>query len=430
MRPDRGPGEAARHPGRGHELLSAIPGGMVDAGFASLATFAMGFYASTRFEAELLGVYALFFTAFLAAAVIPNQGLFVPAEVIALRFEGMSRLWVVPQAVRAAVLPSAATASLVLLAVVVAPGSTPAATLTGFAVTALVATAISPVQDHVRRSLHIAGVSWRAALVSTVQFAGVIVGLALLTESPLDRSWVPFGALAIANALSLAVGLVAARLGRGPRVDMDLRFGGLAASGRWLAMVGALPTAAAFAVSALVSALAGAALLGAAEAARIVAQPVLVLATGLQAVLGPRSMEAAAAADRVRARATERLFNVLVVAGALVYLPAVGFDAPWNVAADLVPAAYTVGGLVALTIAANLVWGVTIPAFSELVGGRREVQLTRVEAVASAIRVGLGAAAGSLGAYAVPGSLLGLVAVRLVGYRRAQESLYRAPAPR
>lgn len=410
-------------------LLTLLPAGMVDAGFASLATFAMGFYASTRFAPELLGVYALFFSVFLAAAVVPNQGLFVPAEVVALAEEPAARLWVVPQAIRAAWLPTCASASLVALAAVVAPGSTPGRTLVAFTATAFVATVFSPFQDHVRRSLHLAGVSWRAAAVSAVQLVTVLAAIGGLEASPVDEAWVPFGALAVANVVSLATGLVLARPGRGPRVELGLNLRLLARSGRWLVIAGALPTAAAFVVATLVSALAGSEALGFAEAARILAQPVLVLTTGLVAVLGPRSMEAAARRRRADARRAERVFVVIALAGSAVYLPAVGFDAPWNLLTGLVPNAYAVGGLLAVTILANVVSAVALPAFSELVGGREEARLAGVEAIASAARVAVGLAASVLGAFAVPWALMALGVARLAGYGRARAAMFATPAP-
>ena len=41
---------------------------------------------------------------------------------------------------------------------------------------------LTPLQEHVRRVLHLAGISWHAAVVSFVQVGGVVVALALLAR--------------------------------------------------------------------------------------------------------------------------------------------------------------------------------------------------------------------------------------------------------
>jgi hypothetical protein len=45
---------------------------------------------------------------------------------------------------------------------------------------------LTPLQEHLRRVLHLARISWHAALVSLVQIGGVVVALALLAwaEAP------------------------------------------------------------------------------------------------------------------------------------------------------------------------------------------------------------------------------------------------------
>ncbi len=61
----------------------------------------------------------------------------------------------------------------------------------------------------------------------------------------------------------------------------------------------------------LIVELAGPEAMGFAEAARVAAQPILVLATGLSAVLGPRGMEAAIRRTRPQAQKVLRLFLTL-----------------------------------------------------------------------------------------------------------------------
>jgi hypothetical protein len=61
-----------------------LPAGLLDAGLASLASFVVGVYAARFLPASELGAYALFFTAFLLAAVVPAQLILTPAEIAAV----------------------------------------------------------------------------------------------------------------------------------------------------------------------------------------------------------------------------------------------------------------------------------------------------------------------------------------------------------
>ena len=131
-------------------------------------------------------------------------------------------------------------------------------------------------------------------------------------------------------------------------------------SGRWLLAIEAITAGATFLASVIVSRLDDPAALGYAEAARIVGQPIFVLAVGLSAVLNPRAMEAGAGRDRAAARHVARPFTVLLAIVGLVYgvLTAV----PWwgNPFAGLVPQAYVVAGLVPVTVASFVLFGLPI----------------------------------------------------------------------
>ncbi len=411
-------------------LARTIPAGVVDAGLAALGTFASALYATTQFPAELLGGYALYFIAFITVAVVPTQLLFVPAEVAALSHAGTARLGVVARSLRLGALPTVAFGFIVALTALVSPPELRTADLVAFTATAVVLTALSPVQDHVRRMLHLAGVSWAAATVSAVQLGAVLALIALLTIGGVAEAWVPFGALAGANVVSLAVGLAAVARHRPVAAPVALHLGPLVRSGRWLLVAGAAPAAGGFVASALVAAIAGSAALGYAEAARVVAQPVLVLATGLQAVIGPRSMEAGASRDKASASRHARLFAALVVGASLAYIALVGFDVVWNPAGYLVPKAYVVDGLVAISIVATMAAVIGVPPMSELIGGRREVPLAMVEAVGGSVRGAAGATAGWLDSFAIPWSLAAYAVVRLAGFGWILRPLYRSPRER
>lgn len=409
------------------KLWRALPAGVVDSSLASLATFSTAVYASSVFAPELLGAYAIYFMAFNTVSAVAAQLLYIPAEVAALAYAGPARLRIVARSLRLGLAPTGALAVLMAATGLVAPPELAAADLVAFAASGVMLAFLSPIQDHVRRMHHVAGSSWAAAAVSAVQVIGAFAGIAVLTLLGVGEAWVPFGALAAANVASLAVGLtLVARLAN-PTAAVTLEFGQLVRSGRWLVVAGTAPSAGGFVASALVSAIAGSAALGYAEAARVVAQPVYVLATGLQAVLGPRSMEAGAGGDRQKAAHAARIFALFVVVPSAAYIGLVGFDVAWNPAAYLVSKAYVVGGLVIVTIVANVVAALGIPSWSELVGGRREAPLAAVETAAGAIRAAVGGAAGWLGSFAVPWSFFAYGAVRLAGFWPVKRALFAGP---
>lgn len=386
-------------------LRTLIPAGLLDAGSASVATFAMGLYAARSLSADLLGAYALFFTAFLLAAVVPTQLLLIPSEVASLPRPRPDRLvvwrWMLPPAGALAL----AAASLAAAAAMALSHLGMADESMNLAITMAVAGALSPLQDHVRRLLHLADRSWHAAAVSVTQLVAIVVALAVLSAGGLPATAVPFGALALANVVSMALAMVLARSrpdtprsGR-PAIRMLLK------SGRWLLVNGAVPATATFIVAASITALASAAALGYAEAARLVAQPLYVLATGLGMVLGPRSMEAAADRSLASANAIARPFMTLMAVLGVTYL--VVTAGPWtlNPMAFLVPKAYELPLLAAFTVAATIVHGVLNPWRSELVGGRHERYVAASEIAASSATLLAVLSAVAIGAFARPASL-------------------------
>jgi O-antigen/teichoic acid export membrane protein len=410
---------SAPRPGR-----AAVAAGVADAGLASLATFAVGVYAIRALEPRALGAYALVFTAFTLLAVVPTQLLYVPAETAAASLPRGARSAVLPRSLRAG-LPAAALAALALPAwALAAPPGIPARAALVLTATAVACTLVSPAQDHLRRMLHVAGRSGAAALVSTVQLATVAVAIVAAPRLAVSAAWVPFGALAAANVLSLSAGVVILRgEGRSSAAE-ELDFRALAETGRWLLLASAIAPASAFAASAVAGHLAGPAALGVAEAARVIGHPVLVLATGLSAVLGPRSVRAAAARRAADARRVAALFQALTLGGGAAYLAAASFAWPLNPFPALVPGAYAVAGLAAAAIVAAMANGALFPARSELLGAARAGSIARADAAGAALRVGVAATAGVTGALAVPLGFLALGLVRWAGYRRALRGVY------
>jgi O-antigen/teichoic acid export membrane protein len=401
-----------------------LPAGLLDAGLASLASFVVGVYAAHFLPASELGAYALFFTAYLLAAVVPAQLILTPAEIAAVEAARPERVGLLRQSWRLAG-PSAVVAACLASAAASVGASAPARSLLALAVTTAACSVVSPVQDHVRRTLHLAGFSWRAALVSLVQLLAAVASLAVFHAAGVPEIWRPFGALALANAVSLSVGVILAR--REAHASSLPRYGAkaLMGSGRWLLVLELATAAATFLSSVMITRLASAEALGHAEAARIVAQPMFVLMVGLSAVLAPRSMEAAVARDYQRARSIARPFNALLVAAGLAYSALT--VVPWwgNPFAALVPKAYDVRGLVLASVLGYVFVGIVFPYRSELFGAHQERLLPRVAMLAGIAQLVVTVSTVWVEAFARPlgGTVFALVL--WVGYRRRREAMYR-----
>ena len=417
---------AARDLGRAP--ASGVLAGLCDTALSSLATFVAGLFAARVLNPGELGSYALVFSAFVVASMIPAQAVFVPAEVAALEVSRRERLASLRQTVRLGV-PVALLAALGMLAwILVAPRNASSSVLTAFTVTAALTTFVSPIQDHMRRMLHLADASWYAAGVSLIHLAVVVSALSVWSAAGVPAEWVPFGALAVANALSLSAGaLMAMRSGR-PAAPVTHHLRDLLRAGRWLLAVGLLPTGAAFAAAVVVSRLAGVDALGHAEAARILTQPLFVLSTGLSAFLGPRSMEAARGRGLHDAREVSRGFVWLMILTGLPYLLLTGVPWAWSPLPNAVPTAYAIKGLVAATALATIFNGLVFPYRSELLGAGRSRTLAFVEVAGNALRLGAAGLAGLVGAFAVPGGLACLGLVRAVGYGSALRHHYQGRA--
>jgi O-antigen/teichoic acid export membrane protein len=404
-------------------LRRTLPAGLVDAGLASLATFGTGLYAARELTPRALGVYALFFSAFKIVGLLPSQLVFTPAQVSAVSADGprLRYFWAcLPLGTGLSLL-----ASLGVLAVsLVIPGEVSAELVLGMAATTGLAAFLSPIQDHTRRMLHISKLSWRAASVSVVQLSVVVVTLVVLIAVDAPVSWIPFGSLAMANLVSLFVGMALAQASSA-RVGPALHFGELARSGRWLLLVGLVASGGEFLAGTLVSHLADLSALGYAEAARVIGRPLPVLALGLSAVLGPRSMQAAAQRRPERARRARNVSLAVLSASGLVYLLVAGVAWSWNPLAWLVPKAYVVSGLAAVTILGNTINGFALPRRFELMGGRRERRLARAESLTTVLEVAFVFTAPWTQSFAIAGGNLIGKTTRWLAFRRAMAGHYR-----
>jgi O-antigen/teichoic acid export membrane protein len=104
----------------------------------------------------------------------------------------------------------------------------------------------------------------------------------------------------------------------------------------------------------------------------------MVLAFGLQTVLRPRAMRAAAAGDGPTGREVDRTFSAVLAAAAVGYAIVIGPQWPVNPLPQLFPAAYHVSGAVALMVMATSLQNSTSLFSSQIVAARRTRDLVRL----------------------------------------------------
>ena len=398
----------------------------MDAGFAAAATFAVGIYAARFLAVDQLGIYALFFASFVLATKIPRQLVLIPAEIRAIEREpqGLGRLALMRPAMRLAIVPAAVAGPLGGLAGALL--ATPASThvVVPLAVTMAACGILQPLETHVRRMLHIAGVSWRAPIASGSQLAGVVLSLIWMSAAGLPALWIPFGSFAIGLLISIAVGLFIERRLSTSGATSDIDFSSIVRSGSQLVVVDLLPSLAAFLGAAIVLRMAGPEVLGFTEAARVASRPVGVFAVGLHAPLAPRAVDAAIQRNRAMGLRITRLFTVLLATVGLAYIAYAGWDWPGNVMAVLVPKAYAIEGLVAVAIIASVAQFISEPLASQMLGAKQEPSLIRIEAIGNLVRIGFAFAAPTLLSFALPCGTIGLGTVRRIGRSRATRRIY------
>jgi hypothetical protein len=359
--------------------------------------------------------------------VVPAQLLFIPAETAAASVPAGERAGLSTRWLRPGLAIGVLAAALLPAWIVAAPAGIPRAAALALTATGAACALISPVQDHLRRMLHVAGRSPGAAGVSLVHLVVVVVTIAAGWGTGVGAGWIPFGALALGNVVSLAAALWMLRgAGRDGHGRPELQARVLFAQGRWLVLASVIGPASAFVGVNLVGHLAGAASLGLAEAARVIGAPVIVLATGLSAVLGPRAARAAREQRPDEAGRLARRFHAIVLAGGVAYLAIAGFAWALNPLAPLVPRAFVVPGLAAAAIAAATAQGGIYARRYEIIGLGQSKSIARIDMMGAALRVAISASAVFVGAFAIP-LALGLQAMyRRVGYRLVLRQLYRS----
>ena len=396
---------------RNHLLVA----GVLDAGVSSAATFVVGLEATRSLDPDALGAYALAFSVFVLSGFVPAELVFGPTEIAAVDYPRGHQLPLLRVSLVRGAVVSALAAAVTSLWVLIAPADLPRDVLPPLAITCALATFLSPIQDHLRRMLHIAESSWRSVVVATTQMVVAIGGVAAMNVADVPPAWVPFGVLVVANTASLTLGLILILpqlLAKGS--DIPIHRSRLLRRGRSLLVVGVAPSAAGFVVAWLVTAIAGAATLGYVEAARVVSQPVAVLQTGLGAVLGPRVTRAASVRDRALSAATKRQFERMILLAGVAWALLVAAPAPWNPLPRFLETAYVVTGLVAASIAAFTVMSLPFGRRFELYGARLEKLAARAEVEGNLLRLATVPLVAVIGAFAVPLGLAILGVVRWV----------------
>ncbi len=421
------------------QLTRAISAGLLDSGFASLATFGVGLYAAHALEAEVLGLYALTFAAFTMASMVSHQGLFVPAEAWAVSRGRGAGTRILLSSLKFAPIPALAVPLVFLLPGLVAPIGSGESVLPILALTGAAAAVVSPVQDHVRRVLHLSGSSSKAVAVSVIQAVAVVAFLGI-AHNRFPVAAVPFGVLASANVVSLGLGIALAAMTR-PQASTRSRdsavgravpasgpsLAELTGSGRWLLTAQASTEVGAFLAAALLARLGSMEMLGFAEAARILGRPVLVLMTGLAAVLGPRLMSAGADGKEAEASELRSVFLWVALGASALYAGAFGWNHSLNPFVALVPHAFVIPGLVLATVLASAVRGIVLPRRFEAIGGGRESGLARIDFAAAVVQTSVATMAGFFQGFTLVAGSTAFAFVRLRGLRRLTQGMYAKP---
>ncbi|MEX0865254.1 MAG: hypothetical protein WD269_10320 [Acidimicrobiia bacterium] len=410
--------------------LRSLSAGQIDSAFSSVATFVAGLYAVRVFDATTLGAYVVVFTAWNLARTLPSEMVYTPSEVVAVGHAGQRRIHILSSSMQRGFLLSLLGAVGVLASSLVIHGDIGQQAALALTVTGAAVTIIAPMLDHWRKMFHIAHASWRAAVTAAAQMVATIV-LILVLDGRVHPAWIPFGAIAAGYALS---GIVALLL---TTPLMRTYQGGierpewveLSRVGRWLLLANLAAFGSDFVLVLIAKAALGPDVLGYAEAARVVARPVIVLGVGLAAVLGPRSVQAGMGPDPQAARSPRRVLWLFSCLGGLLYLPLVGLDWTLNPLPSILPNAYAVKGLVAVTIAGAIIFNFALPWWYELLGARRQRELARTEMVASILKVATGLAASLLQAFTLPVAWGIAFMARGIGLDFYARRLFKAGSP-
>ena len=407
-------------------LRHKLPAGIVDASLSSLATFAAGLAAVRWLAPAELGTYSVMFAAFLIATLLPTEIVYTPIQVSMIRLEVQERLGGIIHALWKGIRPAMLGWILIVAAGGLIWRQSDPRVLIELAITACGLAIISPMQDHLRRGFHIAEKSWGAALMSGSQLVAVISALLVMQSMGVAPALAPLGSLMAANTISLGFGLLLSRRAWHVRPTTPV----VTVSGRWLAASSITAFGGILVASTVMTVVAGPEVVGFAEAARVAAQPVLVVASGVAAALASRHLRAAASVDRTAAIKVNQTYFLTVVVAGVGYLCLAGF--PWNLNPlyALIPSAYHVAFLIPVTIVSNLVFSATSPLRDQLIASNMEVPMAKTDFASLAIPTAIATTAGVTGAFARPLGVIGQSLFRTIRYRTIWRSAFATGSER
>jgi hypothetical protein len=401
--------------------------GLADAALSSLAGFAASLYAVRALDGPALGAYSLYLSAAVVAALFAQHLLFLPSQIAALKAPRPARSAILGPTLWRGALISAVAAPIAACAGLILAGDVPDSTLFALGAGAAVLTVVTPLQDHVRSTLHLSGEHVRAALVSGAQLALTCLALGALVLLDVAEAWAPFSALAFGTAVSGLVGLKLTSFAVEGTFELPAARS-LMRTGMTLLPAALIQEATIFVSSATLASLSSAAALGNAEAARVVARPVQAFSLGVSRTLAPRLMEAGEARSRGSARRTAGLYAAAVGGAGLAYLLVAGWPHPLNPLEALAPAAYIEEGLVAIVLVATVAGAITQIPRGVLLGAARGQEILMITVAASAVRIAaVVLLAASIGAYALP--VAQLVSAGLAGGLGLRATLRRLDRP-
>ena len=400
----------------------------MDAGLSSVVGFVVAIYAARTLSVAEFGEYGLLFAATVLARDVPQQLYLAPARIRLLELPAHARLGALRGTLGRGMLIAVVSAAFVPIAGFALANQVDVRPLIGLGLTAAALSVASPLMDHQRASFHHAQRSWLAVASSGVHLVAAMVALLLAQLFDVDRSLVPFGAVTVGALVALMVGGFAVRLLNVERQPAP-PIRSVRALGIPLVANNAIEHSASFVAALIVGTVVSAEALGYAEGARVVGQPMLVLALGLQGVLQPRLLEAGRARDRVQVRHYSLILWFVLGGIAVPYLAIAGTDHVLNPLARLMPVAYGLPGLAALYILHNVVSSGLRAPISVILGMERTRVLLRATTLSIAVSVATSAlSAPVIGGYAsILGPLLSLFVRGKIVTADARRQLNRSP---
>lgn len=289
---------------------------LADAAAGAAASFLAGVIALHELSPAELAAYAIQFSAAVVVMIVPQTIAYLPQRLHVNKLLEPQRTNYCADMRLGIPLGFVSGAVVVIAGLPLAPaaGILP---YTALALSAAAWTLVSPLQDHVRLSLHMTGHHASAAAVSITNLLLVILGLITIAIVPQGSSpWLPFTVLALSNGLSAILGMTLHR--RQAPVAMSRQKMSV-----WLALKTSasslITQSSSYFNSLIIAGMLSATALAELEGARIAAQPVTVLGVGMAATVLPQAVRARASGKTKLAQKLYARFAGGVLLGGVLY---------------------------------------------------------------------------------------------------------------